>query len=154
LGIRCAFTPVVNEFDGSFLAPGQEPLQPGDRIVAVDGRGVENWSQLLRAVVRLGDKMGGATAVRVDYERPDADGGVGRGAVWCKPGRAPWSALVPSVLWLLLKVGLFAVGAIVLWKRPADRSAAQFFCLCLVSAVAFMGGYHWVRIATQPVLLV
>ncbi len=48
---------------------------------------------------------------------------------------------------------MFAVGAIVLWKRPEDRSAAQFFWLCIVSFGAYMGGYHWSRIVTQPVLI-
>jgi transcriptional regulator with GAF, ATPase, and Fis domain len=61
---------------------------------------------------------------------------------------------VPSVLWFVLKIGLFLVGALVLWKRPGDRSAAQFFRLCIVSFGAYIGGYHWSRIATQPVLLV
>src|SRR5262249_35815859 len=45
------------------------------------------------------------------------------------------------------------VGALVLWKRPSDAAAAQFFLLCIVTLGAFMGGYHWNRIAVQPVLL-
>src|SRR5436305_11982351 len=61
---------------------------------------------------------------------------------------------VPSILWLLLKSGLFVVGAMVFWKRPEDRSAAQFFWFCMASFGAYMGGYHWSRIVTQPVLLV
>src|SRR5262249_28745129 len=74
--------------------------------------------------------------------------------VWCRLGPAPVETLVPSVLWFFLKIGLFAVGAIVFWKRPEDRSAAQFFVLCIVSFGAYMGGYHWSRIVTQPVLFV
>ncbi|MFL5241113.1 MAG: sigma 54-interacting transcriptional regulator [Gemmataceae bacterium] len=61
---------------------------------------------------------------------------------------------MPSILWLILKGSLFVIGAWVLWKRPEDRSAMQFFLLCMVTCNAFMGGYHWQRIATQPVLLI
>ena len=58
------------------------------------------------------------------------------------------------MLWLLLKIGLFSVGVLVYWNRPSDGAAAQFFVLCVVSLGAFVGGYHWARIVTQPVLLV
>src|SRR5262245_54533510 len=45
IGIRCAFTPVVNHFYPEFLdPPGQEPLRPGDRVVRVADQPVENWS--------------------------------------------------------------------------------------------------------------
>jgi transcriptional regulator with GAF, ATPase, and Fis domain len=177
LGVRCAFTPVVNHFYSEFLYPDdQEPLRAGDRIVQVGDHPVENWSQLLRALVflrqrqpveplRLAEdglagtpargpnyvRVDGLRVVRVFYERPGGD--PGRQEVWCRLGPAPLVTLVPSVLWFVIKVGLFVVGALVFWKRPADRSASQFFWLCIVSFGAYMGGYHWSRIVTQPVLL-
>ncbi len=54
----------------------------------------------------------------------------------------------------MLKIGLFVVGAIVFWKRPGDSAAAHFFLLCIVSLGAFIGGYHFAHIATQPVLVI
>src|SRR5262249_12823619 len=72
---------------------------------------------------------------------------------WCRLGRLPLEELVPSVLWFFLKITLFLVGALVLWKRPADTGAAVFFLLCIVTLGAYMGGYHWPYIATQPALL-
>jgi transcriptional regulator with GAF, ATPase, and Fis domain len=74
-------------------------------------------------------------------------------ACWRRLGHSPLKDLVPSTVWFLLKLGLFAVGAVVLWKRPSDNSAAQFFVLCVATVGAYMGGYHWSRIATQPALL-
>jgi transcriptional regulator with GAF, ATPase, and Fis domain len=68
-------------------------------------------------------------------------------------GQTPAETLVPSILWFFLKIGLFLVGAIVFWKRPEDRSAQQFFLLCICSFGAYIGGYHWWRIVTQPALL-
>jgi transcriptional regulator with GAF, ATPase, and Fis domain len=63
-------------------------------------------------------------------------------------------SLVPAILWLLLKSGLFAVGMLVFWKRPLDQSAQQFFLLCTVTFGAYIGGYHWWQVLTQPPLLV
>src|SRR4051812_12913598 len=49
IGIRCAFTPVVNHFYQEFLYPheGQEALHEGDLITAVGGEPVDTWSHLL-----------------------------------------------------------------------------------------------------------
>src|SRR4051794_24026745 len=177
LGIRCAFTPVVNHFYDEFLSPDEQktPLREGDRVVAVGGQRVENWPQLLRQMHRLRgqrpaavngltledlryDRGGrewpfvqidGQRLVRVLYERP----GEGTHVAWCRFGPAPLVTLIPSVLWFSLKIGLFVVGAIVLWRRPEDRSAARFFWLCIVSFGAYAGGFHWSRIVTQPLLL-
>jgi transcriptional regulator with GAF, ATPase, and Fis domain len=180
IGVRCAFTPVVNYFYSEFLYPeNQAPLREGDRIVQLGDQPVENWSQLLRKLIRLRAEvpqevpgltpealLGNASAaggkthllfdgepiVRVRFERPTRTG-IEQGTVWCRLGRSPVETLLPSVLWFFLKVGLFGVGAMVLWKRPEDRSAAQFFWLCIVSFGAYMGGYHWSRIVTQPTLI-
>src|SRR4051812_44001089 len=44
LGVRCAFTPVVNHFYAEFLYPdGQVALKEGDRILSVGGQPVETW---------------------------------------------------------------------------------------------------------------
>jgi transcriptional regulator with GAF, ATPase, and Fis domain len=73
--------------------------------------------------------------------------------IFCRLGTMPLEELVPSILWFFLKLGLFAVGVLVFWKRPEDSSAAQFFLLCIVTLAAYMGGYHWTRISTQLVLV-
>jgi transcriptional regulator with GAF, ATPase, and Fis domain len=162
----------------------QEPLREGDVITRIGSDDVTNWSQLLRAVLALEDKtppevtddsfdkrtgrrtrqewgsapsfvrLNGQELVRVLYQRDgDKQDGVER-AVWCRCARSPVETLLPSVLWFFLKIGLFAVGAVVYWKRTADRSAARFFFFSTLAFGAYMGGYHWSRIVTQPVLLV
>ncbi len=171
IGIRCSFTPVVNHFYGEFLNPPnqQETLRPGDKIVQIGDQPIENWSQLVRKLVELRNDpaeagteenlkepnrhylwLDGHKLVRVDYLRgtdPNPH------SVWCALGPPPIEAIVPSVLWFFLKIGLFVVGAFVFWKRGEDRAAAQFFRLCIVSLGAYIGGYNWWRIVTQPVLL-
>jgi transcriptional regulator with GAF, ATPase, and Fis domain len=176
IGVRCAFSPTVDHFDSNFLYPrDQEPLRDGDEIVAVGNQHVANWSQLMRKIAELNhlpaETVDGATAadfledhapvsdkglvcfdghelVRVQYHR-----GGSEHSVWLRLGPASTETLLPSVLWFLLKIGLFLVGAIVFWKRPEDRSAGQFFLLCICSFGAYIGGYHWWRIVMQPTLL-
>ncbi len=179
IGTRTAFTPVINEFNPDFLyPPDQDPPRRGDVIVRIADRPVSNWSQLLRAVLSPGGtgratpvdvdadtfaslrasdgregppsfvRLDGHELVRVVYER----GGEER-AVWCRYARAPVATLLPSVLWFFLKIGLFVVAAVVYWKRTTDRSAARFFLFSTLAFGAYMGGYHWARIVTQPALL-
>ncbi len=172
IGLRCTFSPEIKHIDDHyFVDPTPEAVpQLDDRLVQVADKpiaeaGPQVWSQitLLRALVALRDSpiadqdpnlvrlgQNGQKEVRVTFER-HADGR--RRHVWCRLGLVPAADLLPSVLWFFLKLGLFAVGVLVFWKRPGDASAAQFFLLCLVTVGAYMGGYHWTRIAIQPALL-
>ncbi len=154
IGVRCAFTQVVNHFYPQFLDPPKQDdaIQEGDKITAVAGGKVENWSQLMRKLTDLVDQPTEAGVVRVQFRRPgDPDGKVR--SVTLRVGQTPLETLAPSVLWLVLNLGLFLIGALVFWKRPEDAAAVHFFLLCIVSLGAFVGGYHWARIVTQPVLL-
>ena len=176
IGIRCAFTTRVDRFFPEFLYPpeGQPRLQPDDAIVQVGARRVENWPQLLRHMVNLRQRtspevvteraalddprrthalLDGQEIIRVQAQRQEKDGTVRDLTVWCRLGRSPWETLLPTVLWFFIKAGLFLVGALVFWKRPGERSARVFFLLCIVSCGAYLGGYHWQGIATQPALL-
>src|SRR5262249_18865710 len=72
--------------------------------------------------------------------------------VWCHLGRPPLEITMPALLWLVLEVGLFAIGAFVFWKRPEYRYAGPFFALTTVAVGAYLGGYHWSQISTQPML--
>ncbi len=170
LGIRCAFSVVVNHFYDDFRYPkslSNEPMQPGDVLVQIGDKRIEDWTDVLKKLVEVHNEraekgeekdladdtrnyllLDGHKLVRIQYEREAK-----RGSVWCALGPPSIETLVPSVLWFFLKIGLFVVGAIVFWKRGEDRAAAQFFRLCIVSLGAYIGGYHWWRIATQPVLL-
>jgi transcriptional regulator with GAF, ATPase, and Fis domain len=168
LGIRTAFTPVVNRFYPEFLYPSdQEPLEIGDKIIGVADRQIDNWSQFLTKQLELREAeprpatraelaesgpgyldLDGQRIVRVTYLR----GGHERQA-WCRLGPAPLETILPSILWFFVKIGLFIVGAIVYWKRPEDRSARQFFVLCIVTFGAYIGGYQWSRIVTEPPLI-
>jgi transcriptional regulator with GAF, ATPase, and Fis domain len=171
LDIRSAFsTTVLNEPPPS-PDPASEQPRPGDKVLRVGDIPIRTWPDLLNAPQRLRDRInqGGIDAswfrskpleggdvhlVEVQFERTDpVKGEARRFTSWRVLGGLPVEELIPTVLWGAVKFVLFAVGALVLWKRPADRSAAQFFLLCVVTLGAFTGGYNWAHIATQPVLL-
>ena len=137
----------------------------GDEIVRIGDNAVNNWADVLQAPFTLRDNLvensvnpptwpskrtiNGAEVylVKVEFQR-----GNDRFTYLCPLKNLPLKDLVPSVLWFCLKMLLFSIGALVLWKRPADAATAQFFILCLVTLGAYMGGYHWNHIATQPAL--
>ncbi|QDU41771.1 Transcriptional regulatory protein ZraR [Symmachiella dynata] len=63
--------------------------------------------------------------------------------------RLPLGALSLSLVWFTLHLGIFVVGAMAYWKRPFDAAARMFFAMCIVTVVAFVGGYHWWVIAAR-----
>ena len=55
-----------------------------------------------------------------------------------------------SLVWFFLQLGIFAVGALAIWRRPFDRSARLFFAMCVVTLAAFVGGFHWWVVVGNP----
>ncbi len=159
---------------GQGVAPIDAPRQ-GDRILQLGTYEVDSWPRYLRSLIDLGGRDApvvkdladaranglafatcqGDRHVFVEFERDRAGGAPPiRFGSWWRLGHLPTAELVPSILWFFLKLGLFVVGALVFWKRPTDPAASQFFVLCIVTVGAYIGGYNWGRIATDPMLLV
>lgn len=164
LGLQSAFGTSIKSQPRSWF-DGVRP-QEGDVVVQVGDIQIRTWADLLNAPFHLRERLDEAEVypswarkekiddepvdvVKVVFERRPGERFVSELIL----GNLPWEDLVPSVLWFVLKMLLFSVGALVLWKRPTDSAAAQFFLLCVVTLGAYMGGYHWAHIATQPVLL-
>ncbi len=59
----------------------------------------------------------------------------------------PTSDIVLSLVWFLLQLAVFAVSALAVWRRQEDRSAVLFFGMCIVTLVAYVGGFHWWLVA-------
>ena len=171
IGLHCAFYQTINRVDADQLRQnGNQPLpQVKDRVVQIGKRPVNSWPEFIQGLVDLhpdevqpttdGADTTGLTHILQDGEervlvQVEREPGGRRNSVWCVVDRAPMELVVPSVSWFFLKIGLFAVALLVYWQRPADRSAAQFFLLALVTVGAYMGGYHWARIIPHPSLLV
>jgi transcriptional regulator with GAF, ATPase, and Fis domain len=124
------------------------PPRTGDVLEMVGGRAIRHYTDYVRAMRDVRGRIGQPVEVRwqdsltgehllghVVIERPAA------------------STYLWSLVWFLQEMLIFAVGARVYWIRPRDQSARIFFWLCVVTVVAFMGGYHWSRIVDEAPLI-
>jgi transcriptional regulator with GAF, ATPase, and Fis domain len=138
-------------------------------IEEIGGFKVLSWPRLMKRLVLLDnsgtaievpdlDHAGANAFVRVDdkeFVRIELHKeGKPPVSVWCEFADSPLDTLMPSLLWLVVNVGLFVVAAMLVWRRPSDRSAARFFWLAIVTIGAYVGGYHWSRVATSAPLFV
>jgi transcriptional regulator with GAF, ATPase, and Fis domain len=167
IGVATSFQSAVSRVDGSFLHESSKSLErslTGGRVVSLAGEKIESWPQWSRAVQEL-DQLDYPIVLgdaQPDSRFRDLDGNrwvkleVAQGEqiipAWCAVRRIPASQLLPSVLWIVLEMGLFAVGAVIFWKRPHDIGARLFYLQLVVAIGAYMGGYHWARICTHPIL--
>jgi len=154
IGVRAAFSLDIQYFQKENLFDSNQDLPlTGDRITALDGNPIFSWPQFLRTVQHLpfSDPANGVpNTVRLGFYRPNDQTYHESVLLY---GQTSLENMIPSFLWLVLKMGMVFAGGLILWWKPAEDSARQFFILGLVSLVAYMGGYHWWRIATQPVLI-
>ncbi len=183
VGFRCAFSPVVKrvtkpERGADYPQVGDTIVQLGNfhfpektelwaqvmvlRELSLRDEPLEQQGLAVRAEAGVRVLQGpngealvresptGTKSILVKFKRPGRDDML---TAYCPLDRFPPREMGPSILWFILKLGLVSIGALVFWKRPDDWSAAQFFLLCIVTLGAYIGGYHWSRIATQPVLV-
>jgi len=92
-----------------------------------------------------------ARYVRVQFKRPGEEAPL---KAWLRIQSLPALEVLLSIVWCLLEFGIFAVAALALFHRPADRSTRLFFALCFVTLPTFVGGYHWWVIASNPFLII
>src|SRR4051812_12493440 len=57
IGVRCAFSTVVNQFEKEFRFPSDQPetLKVQDRVLRVGDQPIHDWPQLLRTLRSLRD---------------------------------------------------------------------------------------------------
>jgi transcriptional regulator with GAF, ATPase, and Fis domain len=169
IGIKSAFDTRINGKPQDIIADGEWRPQQGDRVIKVGDMEIRNWPDLLNAPAEVEHRFnqlpqtaakmvvsdkGERRFVKVVFARTQEGTGADvEFAVWCLLDRLPVKELVPAILWFVLKILLFVVGVLVLWKRPDDPSAIQFYLLCVFTLGAYIGGYHWFHIASSPVLI-
>ena len=171
IGLTCIFSrDVLRSNPGHFP---DNPIKLGSKqyqVVQIADQPIHTWPDFLRALRDLpaeATEVASAAATPADVRHRILDGeeqvlvllqsaaSQEQAALWTRVDRSASESLLPSVLWFALKGGLFLVSLVVIWKRPHDRSAAQFFFLSIVTVGAFMGGYHWWRIIPwAPLILV
>lgn len=152
----------------------------GDTLLEVAGRSTPTFQHFVRAVVQLRsasippgghvyrdeqldsnvdllppiiskEHREGERWVKVAYQ--DQESGIVK-QCWLPLKRLPGQEIAITFVWFLLQSGIFLVGALATWSRPFDRSARLFFAMCIVTMVAFVGGFHWWVIAGSAWLTV
>lgn len=177
IGLQCAFSTRIGEVDSRYFPETlPQPVQPrpGDRIVTLGPKAIRSWSDYIimlsglwqlpvyevepeatfdqmrtepgrfEGLIRRGDHLW----VWVELEREGQP--LGAFAVVATP---PIDEFMSSLLWFIFKIAFFAVVGVVAWQRPDYAPARRLFFLCVVTVGAFMGGYHWLRIASAPPLV-
>jgi transcriptional regulator with PAS, ATPase and Fis domain len=158
IGLYWLLSPEVSGVEDKYITAKPVPDLRGCRVQQIGPSTIRNFPGIIRALRDLDPSEAGPyhriddgqEQVLVRLQPPDSEEEPVE--VWCFVDRS-LESLLPSILWLLLKGSLFLVGLLVYWKRPHDRSAAQFFVLSFVTVGAYMGGYHWWRIVPWPALI-
>jgi transcriptional regulator with GAF, ATPase, and Fis domain len=183
IGVLCAFGVEVEKVDESQVLVGGtwhgEMPHDGDRLHSIAGRPISSWSDYLQTLASLKNssvfprlslddggtaigraarepcvvERGGDEYVRIEFSRAGDAGDAPRRYAWCRLTPPSSSLLAHSLVFFLLKMTLFLIVTVALWKRPQDRALSRFFVLCAVTICAYMGGYHWLRIGTAPPLV-
>jgi transcriptional regulator with GAF, ATPase, and Fis domain len=150
IGARCMFgTKLEEEIPPEYDWRESRP-HAGDSLIAIGRFRIRegNYSDYIRALRSLRDQIRETVEVRWK------DGKTGElHAASARVQYPPSRTYYRSVVWFLLELVIFGIGARVFWKRPEDDSAQLFFAMCIVTVGAYMGGYHWTEIVGEPVLI-
>jgi transcriptional regulator with GAF, ATPase, and Fis domain len=150
IGVRCMFgTRVEEEIPTDYVWKDSRP-HIGDWLLSIGPFQIHerNYGDYIRALRGLSDQIG--TTVEVGWRDQNTEA-VRTASVLVQ--RPPSWTYYRSLVWFLQEMLIFAIGARVFWKRPHDESAQLFFAVCIVTVGAFMGGYHWTEIVTEPGLI-
>lgn len=143
-----AYLPVHSLFTLEVHHSDQEVGLPSGRwnVTHLNGQEIHSWPALLRMTSQLpvdSDKVlltlageEGTISLPIDVRLPI------------------WRILGPSLLWLIPKCLLAGVALALFWRTPDEAAPRQFLLLATVSLMAYLGGYHWNRIASTPALLI
>ncbi len=166
-GIRCVFGPRVRELASANWSAEPQPVardmlgnsdpgewaggpphagKDGDLLTMIGGFPIENYNDVIRSARHVRNRLGDYVEVRWVGSDGPAYGHV-------KVAKPPLSSYLWSVVWFIQEMIMCAIGARVLWRRPRDISARVFFAVCVVTVVAYIGGYHWSQIAAEPWLI-
>ena len=173
IGVRCMFRTMVEEeipadYVWKELEPqpdgGLRPIErqtPGDRVdagrprigdwlLSIGGFDIheKSYADYIHAPAR--PQRSDRQQVEVSWRIRTPRQSIRRNVLVQRP---PSWTYYRSCVWFLQELLIFAIGARVFWKRPDDESAQLFFAVCIVTVGAFMGGYHWTEIVTEPGLI-
>lgn len=152
---------------------GQTP-KAGDHLVAVSGRPIDSLPRYVNVLANLrntaknppvaiastAELRTGTSAccnldkrlfVRLDFLSGDSNSA--SYSSWFEVHDPPWQKSAFSIVWFAAESLIFWTGWLAFRRKPDDDAGALFFLMCIVTVGAYMGGYHWLRVASSPALL-
>lgn len=127
---------------------GESPV-PGDLLTRIGEYPIQTSLDIPSTLLKLSRLPRPPASVRIEegqrwVEIEFQRGSTGeRVSTWVALQPLPLAEVGLTVLWLLLQLMIFTVGAIAVWRRPFDRPARLFFAMCSLALGAFVGGFHW-----------
>ena len=152
----------------------------GDKVLQIgDGPPIQTWPHFLNTVANLRERYHNPSAVgklsdlssfngndaalpdgrrlvRIRLRAASAGASPASGAeydAWYHVRELPIEKTLISVFWAALQSAIFWMGWRVYRRRPKDDAAALFFLGCILTVGAYLGGFHWLQLATQPALI-
>jgi transcriptional regulator with GAF, ATPase, and Fis domain len=141
--------------------------EEGDLLVSMEGQPITNFLDFARAQLALRNRVApsiprretghsigtlpplfqdeeGIRWIRIEYIHRESGE---RETCSVELQSVPSTEVGVTLVWFLLQLLIFSVGAIAFWSRPFDEAARRFFSMCTVTLGAFVGGFHWSMIA-------
>ena len=150
LGINCLFSTRILSLDPSYLEPvNQDAPVEGGQILSLGGESVTTWPSLLRLLSKTDQLTNRDGLIPLVVACPSGE----QKTVTLLPREPQLANLAPTLAWLVPKLALVVVAGALLWRSP-HSIPRQFFLLSLSSLMAYLGGFHWTRIAPNPWIFV
>lgn len=144
---------IIEDTIGVEALDGQPVPQPQDVLIELDGQPVKTSLDFMREQFAIRNRDLQLRPNTPGPHRQDAQNYVPIKFVRSTDAQPVSTAIkiqaVPmrevglTLVWFLLELIIFSVGAVGFWSRPFDDAARLFFVMCSVTLAAFVGGFHW-----------
>ena len=144
---------VIEDTIDLVVAEGKSSPQPHDILLEVDGVAVRTCLRFMREQFAIRNRefhprIGSTNSLRqvahdfvpITFLRQGESEPI---SSLVKVQAVPMREVGLTLVWFLLEMIIFSVGAVGFWSRPFDDAARLFFAMCSVTLAAFVGGFHW-----------
>ena len=144
---------VIEDTIDLVAAEGMPSPKPRDTLLEVDGEPVRTCLRFMREQFAIRNRefhprigltnslrQGSHDFIPIKFSREGDSESISSSV---KVLAVPMREVGLTLVWFLLEMIIFSVGAVGFWSRPFDDAARLFFAMCSVTLAAFVGGFHW-----------
>ena len=151
VGLRSGI--IIEDTINVAVREGKPVPQPQDILIELDGQPVKTSLDFMREQFAIRNRDFHLRSTSPASESQDAQNYVPikfvrhtdsqEVSTAVKIQAVPMREVGLTLVWFLLELIIFSVGAVGFWSRPFDDAARLFFVMCTVTLAAFVGGFHW-----------